>query len=352
MILPATLSELDVKSAHLCLAVEKILREDIGALEKRHFLVCLSGGSDSTCLAVVLNILAARNHFQVTAIHFDHQYRLESREDANFVSGLCEALNMELIVVRFDMEKFSNSRKCGLEEAGHIARHNFCANFALKNKTDGIILAHHADDLSEDMLLRLIRGTGWPGLGGMRRRNGFFLRPFLFFPKRDLTDFLIREQIPWREDASNDSLKFRRNRLRHFIAPLLKKENPGFTRCVANLNRLADCDREYWDNLLSDFFTNIIIEDGGNYLRLHLDKNKIREKPQAMRLRIYMRAIETLLAPENIAGQARAESLFALDKTLAAGISGKIFQLPGGMAIEITKSFLIFQARTKSASAS
>lgn len=345
MRLPRTLWELAPESARLCLDAEKILAQALGRLEGQHFLLSLSGGSDSTCLAVVMGILANRHKFSLSAVHFNHQLRREAAGDAAFVSGLCEGLEIESAIVRFDMGKFANSRKCGLEEAGHVARQNFCLNYARERGIDCVFLAHHADDLTEDILMRLIRGAGWPGLGGMRQRSGVFFRPFLYFPKSVLTDFLKREEICWREDATNTMPDFRRNRVRHFMAPLLLKENPGFAQSVININMLAELDRKYWDDLLAIFLEKTVIEESEEYLCLRLEKARLLKEAQAMRLRIYGAALQKLLEGGGKPGQARAQTLLALDKALSQGRGGKIFQLPGDMKIEITKKDLIFSSR-------
>lgn len=346
MRLPASLMDLAPESARLCLDTQKILANLAGGLEGRHFLVSLSGGSDSTCLAVVLRLLARRHNFYLSALHFDHNCRIDSGTDAEFVSSLCAGMNLKLETVRFDMAKFARSRKCGLEEAGHIARRNYCLNFARKNGIDCIMLAHHADDLLEDILLRLLRGTAWPGLGGMRQKNGLFLRPFLFFPKSILRDFLAREHIPWREDASNASMDFRRNRLRHSIVPLLKKENPGIARSVRNLNLFAEVDRDYWTLLLDGFFKSASIDERDGHICLRLEKTSLLKEARAFRLRIYASAIARLLKAGGIAGQGRGETLISLDDALVRRVSGKTYQLPGGMEIEITRTHLLFRIKS------
>ncbi|WP_300832486.1 ATP-binding protein, partial [uncultured Bilophila sp.] len=118
------------------------------------------------------------------------------------------------------------------------------------------------------MLLRLIRGTGWPALGGMKAADParHLVRPLLATPRADVEVFLRTLGVPWVEDASNRSDAFRRNRLRHHVLPLLRAENPSFGRSVRTLWELAREDERYWDGVLAPVFERLEERDGTLFL--------------------------------------------------------------------------------------
>lgn len=281
--LPRSLQELPPRLARLCLQTETFMREDIApaissscepeqrprtlspchsgqtapaAFENRGILIACSGGCDSTALLLMLHCLAPRLGCRLAVAHLDHQLRPESAQEAEYVRALSNALGLPFIHAATNVASLAAARATGIEETARHARYNFLESARKESGCDYIATAHHLNDLAEDILMRLLRGTGWPALGGMdafcpARR---LIRPLLVTKRNKLEDFLSALSIPWCEDASNADPAYLRNRIRSTLLPLFLQENPAFLESAEGLWRLARTDSEHWsqqvDNIL------------------------------------------------------------------------------------------------------
>ena len=190
--------------------------------------VAASGGADSVAL---LMLLSTRANLSLHLIHLDHQTRgAESTGDADFVRGLAGRLAIPLTVAtRQELELKLTGLPANPSARFRALRFELFRQTALALHLNGVILAHHADDQAETILHRLIRGTSASGLAGMSQRTRIggllVLRPLLRASRAMLREYLHSIAQPWREDASNVSLKYLRNRLRPMIAcdPALRR---------------------------------------------------------------------------------------------------------------------------------
>lgn len=319
--LPRRMQELPPACARLCLSVRRFLEKRCGVRPGR-VIAAFSGGADSTALALVLRCLGV----SVVLAHLDHALRPESGEEAEAARRFARRLAVPCVVRRVDVAALARSEGLGLEDAGRRARYAFLEEARLAERADWIATGHHLDDLGEDVLLRLIRGTGWPALGGMRASDParHLLRPLLATPRADVESFLRALGVPWVEDASNRGDAFRRNRLRNHVLPLLKAENPALGRSVRTLWDLAREDERYWEDLLAPVFARLQ-ERGG---ALALPRAAFLDLPRAARLRVYAG-----LFPRFGRGQAQAETLFRLDEAATSSRGRRVFQFPGGVCI-------------------
>ena len=191
-------------------------------------ICAVSGGADSMALLWGMYLLRERMGFFLSAAHFNHHLRgAESDADEAFVAEFCEKYDIPL---HRGGARVTPGEK-GLEAAARDARYAFFATLPGR-----IATAHTADDNAETVLLHLVRGTGLKGLGAIAPVNGSILRPMLSITRQEVLDFLAEWSIPHREDSSNDTDEFLRNRLRHHVMPLLKAENP---RLAENLSATA-----------------------------------------------------------------------------------------------------------------
>lgn len=335
--LPRTLHDLPSRWAHFCLDVERFAASDLGvSLGSGRLLVGLSGGLDSSALLLVCACLAARDQGRIVAAHLDHGLRPESGQDAEQARALAESLDIPFRSIRIDVAAQAQERGLGLEDAGRRARHEFFREELEQEGLDWIVLGHHLDDLAEDVLLRLVRGTGWPGLSGMSARDEGLrlLRPLLLTPKAVLRDLAQDLGLAWREDASNQEPLFRRNRMRRNVFPLLVEENPGFLEAVARLWRLGRLDQDYWARELdlpgvqpadSPLLPDGLLETGH----------------PALRLRLYKQVLDSL-GP----GQVLAETLFQLDAAWQENRLGTVFQFPGGKRAGVTLEGIRFSRKS------
>jgi tRNA(Ile)-lysidine synthase len=191
-------------------------------------VAAVSGGADSTALLLALHDAGSRP----VVAHLDHGLRPESAADAGFVGELAGRLGLRAAIERRDVEAHRRRRKESLEAAAREVRHAFLREVAEREGAAAIFLAHTADDQVETFLLRLIRGAGPAGLGGMRFKDGLLCRPLLGTWRTDVEVFLRRRGQGWHEDASNQDRRFLRNRVRHELLPLLASMNPGIRQVL------------------------------------------------------------------------------------------------------------------------
>jgi tRNA(Ile)-lysidine synthase len=207
----------------------------------RPALVAVSGGVDSMVLVHALTELAATHHWPLTVAHFNHQLRGRAADqDENFVALTAKKLGLRFVAGRGNVRSPAESRNISVEMAARELRHQFLARTAQQLGVRHIFLAHHADDQVELFFLRLLRGAGAQGLGGMAWSApspaggpSVLLRPLLGESKTALVEFARARKIAFREDASNLSLDIPRNHLRKKFLPLLRRDfAPALDRAV------------------------------------------------------------------------------------------------------------------------
>lgn len=183
-------------------------------LKPGKYVVAVSGGVDS----VVLLYLLAKSpesralSSQLVIAHFDHGMREESGVDALFVRELAHKYGVEF-------EGAQGKLGAGASEAeAREARYGFLRRVMSEQGADGIITAHHQDDLIETAILNLLRGTGRKGLSSLQNGGGI-VRPLLHVPKAELVKHAQDHGLAWREDSTNQDIKYRRNYVRHKLLP-------------------------------------------------------------------------------------------------------------------------------------
>lgn len=198
----------------------------------------LSGGADSVALLWLLRSNAPRLGITLRAAHFHHGIRGEEADrDAEFCRELCARWEIPFTLGRGDAPALAAETGESLEEAARVLRYAF-----LKETASGkIATAHNADDNAETILLRLLRGTGLRGLGGIPPKRENIIRPLLSCTRQEIEALLAEQGLPHMEDSSNASDECVRNRLRHQVLPLLREENPNL---AVTLTRSAALFRE------------------------------------------------------------------------------------------------------------
>ncbi|MDA9343464.1 tRNA lysidine(34) synthetase TilS [Algibacter sp.] len=217
----------------------------LGFLNQSKLLIAISGGLDS----VVLTHLCHKLGFHIALAHCNFNLRgNESDADEDFVLQLAENLELEVFVERFDTELYAKENKCSIQMAARELRYTWFAELAEQLKFDYILTAHHADDNLETFIINFTRGTGLEGLKGIPEVNDKFVRPLLSFSSKDIETYAQVNNMKWRDDSSNKSVKYLRNKLRHEVIPILKEINPSllqsFKSTLSNLNDTADIIEE------------------------------------------------------------------------------------------------------------
>lgn len=330
------LQDLPPWAAHLCLRVESFLTDVFPeTLEGRAVVLAVSGGLDSIALAVIFHALSKRLGYSLTVAHMDHGLRAESSQDAVFVAGFFGDAGLPSLSVRRDVKALAQAWKTGIEDAGRRARYDWLEEVRQQRNAACVVTAHHLDDLAEDQLLRLIRGSGWPALGGMRAWDDSrrVLRPLLITRKAELRRLLEELGLPWREDASNQDPAYARNRVRADILPLLTRENSDYLGAAAELWRQARMDEIHWNDTMLAVSDSPPEGEGPVFLT----DTTLRASSQALRLRLYKRAVDAA-GP----GQALAGQLHNLDEAWRKRLTGKTIQFPGGKVAQVERGGISF----------
>jgi tRNA(Ile)-lysidine synthase len=205
-----------------------------------HLLVAVSGGPDSTALLAGLAELAGARRLRVTAAHVDHGLRgAESTQEGTRVAALAARLGVGFVGASVEVGHGGD-----LAARARRARYEALARLAAEVGATRIVTGHTRDDQAETVLLRLLRGAGRRGLGGISPARGRLLRPLLGATRADVRRFLAERDLPFLVDRTNADLRFVRNRVRRVLLPLLEAEfNPRIGGALAALaERLRDED--------------------------------------------------------------------------------------------------------------
>lgn len=185
----------------------------------------VSGGADSICLLFVLLELQKRIPFELVVVHVNHGLRGEDADgDEAYVRDLCKKYGIACEIYSENVELIAKNRKQSTEEAGRdVRRAAFQKTMEVYGGTK-IALAHHKNDSVETFFMNLARGTGIKGLGGIRPVSGVYIRPLLCLERAEIEAYLQKQKILYREDATNASDDYTRNRIRNHVIPYMEQE--------------------------------------------------------------------------------------------------------------------------------
>ncbi len=225
-------------------AIARGLRQTRLLTDGERVVVAVSGGLDSMVLLNLLHKLAKNRGWKLLVSHFNHRLRgNSSKGDERLVGRIAAKLGLPFVTDSADVQRLAEDAGVSIEMAARTARHRFLAGCAKKFGARKIAVAHHADDQLELFFLRLFRGSGSEALAGMKWRNPShadraieLVRPLLHQSRRTLMDYASQNNIPFREDASNESIDIQRNRIRHKLLPLLRRQyQPALQRAVSRI---------------------------------------------------------------------------------------------------------------------
>src|SRR5260221_3636546 len=270
--------------------------------------IAVSGGADSVALLRVLLDLRRELGIVLSVAHFIHTLRGdESEADHKFVKDLAGEHGLEFHAARGDVARRAEEHSLSAEAAAREARYEFFWSLIEVDRLDKIATAHTLDDQAETVLLRLIRGTGTRGLGGIHPQltgltsgqtaKGSIIRPLLDTRSGDVERYLASLGQPWREDSSNRDLHHTRNRVRKSLIPLLEKDfNPEITERLADFAEIAQAEEDYWESELKRFLAsnplqiNILLT-----LPLALRRRVVRAAAAPLGLQLEFRQVESVL---------------------------------------------------------
>lgn len=206
-------------------------------------LVAVSGGIDSVALCDLFH----KNKIQFAIAHCNFKLRgKESNQDAEFVEQMAEKYNVPFQYIEFDTKTIAKQNKESIQVAARNLRYKWFEEIRKEFNYDFIATAHHQNDSIETFFINLLRGAGIKGLKGISEENGKIIRPLLSATKEDIIAYAKKNKLKHREDSSNLSDKYLRNKIRLKLIPLLKQINPAFEEVVAkNLHHLSEVEKIY-----------------------------------------------------------------------------------------------------------
>lgn len=217
------------------------INNNLPFLKESKLLIAISGGLDS----VVLTHLSHSLNLNITLAHCNFNLRgSESDADETFVNALAKQLDTEVFIESFNTTAYAKTEKLSIQMAARELRYDWFKDLSENLSFDYILTGHQADDNLETFFINLTRGSGLTGLIGIPEVNDVIVRPLLPFSRDELETYAKVQHLKWKEDSSNESDNYLRNKLRHHIIPQLKGITPellsNFNKTVSNLKDTAD----------------------------------------------------------------------------------------------------------------
>ncbi|UJH92208.1 tRNA lysidine(34) synthetase TilS [Antarcticibacterium sp. 1MA-6-2] len=235
---------------------KNIIKSDFKDLSNSKLLLAVSGGVDS----VVLAHLCKTSHLNFSIAHCNFNLRgEESDADEEFVVDLADALEVEVFSQRFDTEAYAEEMGVSIQMAARDLRYEWFSQLRSTLNFDYILTAHHANDNLETFLINLVRGSGLEGFTSIKAENNYIVRPLLKFSRKEIEAFAKSNNISWREDSTNASSKYLRNKIRHEVVPVLEEMNPqlldSFAQTQEHLKESFDLLEDYIGLLYNEIVT-------------------------------------------------------------------------------------------------
>ncbi|MDO8602577.1 MAG: tRNA lysidine(34) synthetase TilS [Candidatus Omnitrophota bacterium] len=260
-------------------------------------LVGVSGGPDSVTLLHILCELRKEYSLNITIAHLDHKFRGdESEGDRRFCEGLAKKYNIEIVWEEIDVPKISKEKGLSPEETARFERYDFFKRIALEKGIDKIAVGHTRDDQAETVLMRIMRGTGMKGLGGMSPvkeiSGNKIIRPLIEVSRKDVEDFISESGLKFRTDSSNEKAIFTRNKIRMELIPLLEKDfNPNIKEVLGNMAENLQIENDFLSRYAKRKFKSVSKIRQGQIL---IDSKKFKKLPEALRKRVLRVGLEEL----------------------------------------------------------
>ena len=276
---------------------------------KARVLVALSGGSDSVALLLLLRELEQAGELTVVGVaHLNHGLRPEAEGDEQFCRALAEEIGIPFRSDLANVRARAEASGTSIEDAGRQARYEFFHCVADELKADTIATGHTKDDQAETFLLRLLRGAGPRGLGGIYPRVGRVVRPLLEISRDELRAYLASLDQPFREDATNADVSIPRNRVRHELLPLLRDRfSPSIQDVLAREAWIARQDEDRLEQEAIDLASSIVLRrEAGD--AVELDRGALITLHPAIAVRVARLALHQA-APTRFVGFDQIERL-------------------------------------------
>lgn len=214
---------------------------------------------------------------KIIVAHINHNVRKQSNTEELFLSNYCKDNN-----ITFECMKITEYKENNFENEARKKRYKFYKEILTKYNSSYLFLAHHADDLMETIIMKIIRGSNINGYAGIKKisyqDNYYIVRPFLDYTKQDILEYIKKYNITYYDDYTNNDITYTRNRIRHNIIPLLKKEDINihkkFIKYSNTLNEYNDYINYEIENIIKDIYiNNTLYLDKFNIMHPFIKKN-------------------------------------------------------------------------------
>ncbi len=300
-------------------------------------LIGLSGGSDSVALVLLLQELADQDDFRVVALaHLNHRLRCSAARDEQFCRELANRVGLPIAVESIDVASYAQTQRLSVEDSARRLRYDFLARVAESVSADRIAVGHTRDDQAETFLLKLIRGAGLTGLGGIYPRRGRVVRPLLDVGRADLRRYLESRGQPWVDDETNEDLSNPRNRVRHKVLPELEIVGSASGAAIARAAAIIREDGQWLDELGERRFDALVTRSNTG---LEIDVSGLMAEPSPIRRRIVLTALR-LAAPNREIGFDHVQSVLevAAGETAGVDVPGTRVELRRGKMVLVREA--------------
>ncbi|QUG82032.1 tRNA lysidine(34) synthetase TilS [Bacillus nitratireducens] len=244
---------------------------------KKHstIVVGVSGGPDSLALLYYLLEKRAEKQLEIVVAHVDHMFRgNESHEDLQFVQSLCKELGVICETIRINVSQYQQQYGMNAQVAARECRYAFLETIMKKYDARYVALGHHGDDQVETILMRLVRGSTPKGYAGIAVKrpfhNGYLIRPLLGVTKEEIVDYCNKLKVITRIDPSNKKEVYTRNRLRKYVLPYLKEENPQVHEKFQKFSVQMQEDEAYLQELAFEKMNKVITKKSDKQISLSI----------------------------------------------------------------------------------
>ncbi|MCF8308539.1 MAG: tRNA lysidine(34) synthetase TilS [Bacteroidales bacterium] len=239
--------------------------------EKGITLLAVSGGMDS----VVLTDLFFQSGYPAAIAHCNFQLRgSESEGDREFVRNLAESYGLPFYTKNFDTQEYASKQGISIQMAARELRYSWFTELLKDPTLEGVATGHHLDDEIETFFINLMRGSGIRGFHGILPHSGKWIHPLLFAGRNDIKTYVEKNQLAYREDSSNRTVKFQRNKIRHQLLPALEKIHPGYRETFEeNFERIRQTEEIFKQKVREE--EQKIVSKSGEEIYLAIDKLKL-----------------------------------------------------------------------------
>lgn len=297
---------------------------------KDHIVIGVSGGADSICLLHILYRLQEKYDLTLHTVHIHHGLRgEEADQDAAFVKKICHQYQIPYEGYYFDIAKEAEIRKMAEEEAGRIIRYQVFADAMAAVKAQKVAVAHTMNDQAETLLMRICRGTGVKGLGGIPPVRGAIIRPLIECTREQIEKYCEKQHLSYRIDSTNQLDIYTRNKIRLHLIPWIQKElNPNIIQTLGKTSILLQQEDQYIEEQSEEAFYKCLHLQEEGFVELNIEK-LCQNTPVIVR-RILRQAVLTVRGHVKDLTYGHVISL----EELLTKQTGKQVYLPGEMVAE------------------